>query len=331
MSGRNDNLAYPGSAWRPGQTFSPDAQKKMLRTSPSATQAYWWQALPDPTWDEKVGRTTFAASFGQIAAGGTRGEYRRVLQTITPFVLIQEERVLRKYFQAGTWETGDVAVGFDPEICALSEHDWLVPKGSGILPHQIGKPDTNTPIIDTRVFTQKEVLTRGESSVSGVGVVSVSGVAVTGTGTAFLTFFAAGDVFKTVTGLAARVVTVTSDVSLVIDVSTNLAGMAYSKGVDRLRYGPVARLISVRDEADLSYNPNTDVFSANVSGGVAPGTEGVLTWSSPINSPSPGTRYGIQYEHYTRYVITDLGAPGVVVAGIPMLSLVVGRLWKPDR
>ena len=315
--------------------MSPDVQKKAIQTSASATQIYWWRALPDPTWDEGKGKSSFAAAFGAVPSSGSRGQYRRVLQTGFPFIIMQDERVLRRFFQPGTWETGSVAVGFDPDVCALSEHDWIVPKGTGIAPHQIGRSDAVPGSgLDTRGFTQKEVVVRGQGQVSGQGTVTITGNAVAGVGTGFLLFFFPGDVLKTATGFLARVVSVASDTTLTLDASPGaapLTGMTYFKGVDRLRYGPVARIISVVDEHDFAYNVTADVHTAAPSANIAPETEGIITWSSPTNSPPPGTRYGVLYDHYTRYVISDLGSPGAVIAGVPMLSVVMAALWKPDR
>lgn len=303
---RNPGIPHPGSVFRPSLTFVYENHAMRPKTNPNAVQVNWWRAKPNPSYDQSKGRPTYD--------GASDGMWIRTQETGEFWAVIQGEKVMRRYFQPGTWETGDIAILFDPNEMDLSEYDWIV---------QVGQGNAPPGAIDARTFRQKHVLVRGAEKVACGGTVSVTGVNVVGVGSSFLSDFSVGDLLALQNGFTGRVDTVLTNTTLTLAgaLPGNVVGMAYKKAVERTLYSPVARLVSV-ETASTVYVVGVDVEIAQ--------DLVTLNWLG-ANQPAPGEKIAVSYDYYTRYVITDLGQKDMVVRGTPLLSLVVGRLWKPER
>lgn len=296
-------------------TKQPAMHKARLATAPTATRVRWWKALIDPSYNARSGVSVFDS---------TRvGKFRRTEVTGEHWCIIEGEKLLRRYFQPGTWEQGSIAVLFDPEETALSEYDWIVHTGMGQVGNGQDAP-LSPSVIDTRTFTQIQVVVRGETSKDLSGTVSIVGDVVTGIGTSFTTDFSPAQILTLADDRQFVVLSVQNDVSLTLTapVTPGVSGMAYGKGLDSLLYGPLAKI--------------DDVLSVNASFQVGidcriDSTQENIEWLSPLTCPLPGERYSVRYSYLPRYVISTLGEKGPVVNGHPSLTLAMANLWKPEH
>lgn len=315
---------YPGSDFTPSLTFVTSLQTSRLYTSPDAVQFAWYRAFPNPSYNK---------ASGVSEEGHGEGEYTREYQPGVYWCLLSDAPgVLKRYMPNGEWETGTVAIGFDPAVSALSEYDWIVPMSQdGLFPSSTA-PATSTPLLPAdpvaaRTFVQKETLVRGARREEGAGTISTSGSAVTGIGTAFLSFLTEGDVLV-VGKFAARVVSLASDTHLTLDAAPPAAfiGRGYQRGRECPTYPPVARVESIRGRR--VYEPGTDFIA--VSPFPLALTGDYIQWLA-TDSPAPGERYGITYDYIARYEMTDMGDHPPVVQGKSLLITTVANLWKPQQ
>lgn len=311
---------YPGGSFRPPMRPQPKAQQKRLETSPQASLIQWLRAFPNPAYDPKTKK-----------APEWDDEYLRRDVPGPHRVILQSERVMPRYFAHGTWETGSIAVAYDPARTPFAPFDHVLELSSAV---QTGatpcSADTPAPVVGgipypgARVLVHKATLIRGESRQELTGRISASGVNITGTDTEFTTELRRGDVFFGPNNFAARVVTVTDDTHLVLSAAAPApwAGVPAERGRERLTYRPAARLLSVED-SDREYILGLDVELSEDGE--------TLRWLSPTHAPAPGAGFGVIWEYFPTYVITELGQHSVVVNGVPGLSVVAASLWKPEN
>jgi hypothetical protein len=301
---RPQNSGYPGSEWTPSIDFDVSQHIRRLTTSPNAVQVVWLRAFPDPTYNPE----------NTEADEKDKGkEFIRVKQPGTFWVILAGANMLRRFYQSGTWESGDVTVSFYYPYLPLSEWDIIIPLGNGEAP---------PGAIDFRTFTQKQTINRASKTVPGVGSVTMTGVSVVGTGTNFTTYFNPGDIMFV--GTDSRMVqSVTDDTHLTLTAAfgNNFSGIVFNKGVDRLLYPPVARIQVIRNLAGAVLVNGTDYVLGS--------DQETIQWLTP-NAPQQGEGYGVIYDYAAQYELTNLGMKRQVVNGIPMLDMQVAHLWKPE-
>jgi hypothetical protein len=311
---RVPNQPFPGSDFTPSLSFVPSLQASRLFTSPNAVQFAWYQALPDTSYNPDTGT--------QDALHG-KGQYIRTYQAGTFWLILSDSSTeIKKYAPGGVWETGTVALAFDPAVTPLSIYDWVIPLGQSGIP-AITYPPT---AINARTYTQKETVVRGATKVSGAGKATIAGTAVTGTGTAFTTFFKVGDVLWCA-AFSARITAIASDTSLTLEASATYTGIGYSKGTDVLSYCPVA-FVQFIVAGSQTYIYGTDFLITSGFPSVLGGD--TVQWLDPAHSPAPGQRYAAVYNYIARYELSDYGQKAPVVGGASLLSSQLATLWKPQ-
>ena len=314
---------YPGSDFTPSLTFVPSLSVSRLYTSPNAVQFAWYRAIPDPTFDKEAGAIDSAAG---------RGEYLRELQPGTFWCILDDSSsILKRYMPQGTWESGTVAVSYDPAVTPLSVYDWIVPMAQdGLIPSvpAPGVPLLPAANVKARTYVAKETIVRGAVQRVGTGTVTTSGTNVTGVGTTFSTSFAVGDILA-ISQFAARIIAIADNAHLTLDVPPphNFIGIGYCICSDVLTYSPVARVSLVRSQS-TSFLPDTD-FTVT-SGFPAALLGDTIHWLSPTRSPAPGERYSVIYDYVARYELTGLGSKPPIVGGASLLASQVASLWKPQ-
>ena len=313
---RTPGQGYPGSDFSPSLTFVPALGLSRLATSPNSIQFVWFRAYPDLSYVAASGSEDTPHGKGQWIRHRMPGLYWGIFDN--------DERTVKRYLASGTFESGTVSLAFDPAASPLSLYDWFVPLGQdgqfyhpqpGLAPRQ-------------RTLAYKEVIVRGSGRVAGAGTLSTAGTAVTGQGTAFLSFLRPGDILA-VAGFAARVVSVATDLTLTLDAAppVNFTGIGYAKGTDPLSYPPVAAVDDVRS-ASRPFVFGYDLAVASDFPNTLTGD--TVQWLSASNSPAPGEAYSISYRYLPRYEITDYGSKAPVVNGQALLSVTVASLWKPQ-
>ena len=314
---------YPGSDFTPSLTFVPSLSTARLYTSPNAVEFAWYRAIPDPTYRREAGRTD---------SKNGHGEYIRELQSgVFWCILDDSSQVLKRYMPQGTWETGTVAISYDPAASPLSIYDWIVPMSQdGLYTPGAAAGAALLPNLPTRArsYTAKETIVRGAARSLGSGTITTSGANITGTNSSFRTFFSVGDMLA-VSQFTGRVVSITDDTHLALDVAPahDFTAIGYARGFDPLTYSPVAQVTLVRSQS-TTYLPGVDfTITSNFPAAL---TGDTLNWISPSHSPQPGERYSVIYDYIARYELTGLGSNPPLVGGVSLLASQVASLWKPQ-
>lgn len=302
---RPSNIPYPGPVWQPSVDYVPVDELARLKASPDATRIVWERAVPDPTYDAQAGASDFAGGHGQWLRIEQPGEHWAIVSG--------RQNLLRRFFPQGDWEQGTVAVQFDASVTPLSLFDRISVIGQS--DDEAGKPYAVS-------YTQKETVVRGGRTQPAAGLITCLGVAVTGSGTAFLSLFQEGDILSAA-GKEFVVASVLSDTSLTLAAAPPpYQFMPFGKSTDPLLYPPATSLQYAATGVQ-AYQPNLDV-SLTPKGDA-------LQWHSAQFSPLPGTRISVIYSYLPKYQITDMGVRPPVVSGKQGLSTVTATLVKPEQ
>lgn len=293
-----ENIPYPGPAFRSAVSFSPPNEVARLGTSENSVTCQWWRAMPNPAYDETSAQSDNPATGAFLLVQQTGGPYQAVMAGA---------RVVRQIFPQGTWEGSEILLTYDYQSFPLSIYDQII-LGSGAT--------------DGRSFTRKETVTRGYTTAELTGTFATNGTAVTGTGTNFTTSVVPGQIL-TLNGESQIVTAVASDTALTVAAaySQSYSNMDGQIGSEMLQYWPALTLISVVTTTQ-SYVVGTDV------GLSADGT--TLVWLKPSTAPAPATRLALIYDYMPRYQVTEFGIKGQVVNGVRTMDVVALSLWKPQ-
>lgn len=345
------NLDF-GRLTLPSLSLSSGVFRSALAMHPEAQRVRWLRAAKAPGMDKH--RSLAAPPPAVAAAAGGRSTglvwVREEQDTGGALALVRSERTVKRLFpQMLEIRTGDVSITVMPDEMPLGERDVIVPMGRA--------DDADGLPLAARV-TEKEVLTRGAgpapspapAGTPGVGsiVIPAGGVSVSGVGTAFLSFFAPGDVLVTL-GQALRVASVQSDTFLTLHDAVaermTVSQARYERADERLRFWPGLRLVQVRDAERRVYVPGVDVDLVSsvtdedealvpplIAGAGALGRAERLRWTSAANSPAPGVGVSVIYERLPCYIVrSDLGISRRQEANGALPLSVVGRLWTPEE
>jgi uncharacterized protein DUF4815 len=281
--------------------YDPNFYRGWINTDPHSQRIRWWQAMLNPSYSNNLG-----------------DKWLRTEQTDTSLnyrALVMPPEVTKQFMPYGQFQVGDQIVVTMTDEIPIGPEDWIVPIGQmdvGLAEY----PDTQTTI-------QNEALKRGSYQTAGVGTVSSSGTAVTGSGTSFLSLFSEGDLFSSA-GQMIPVASVSSNTSLTLESapSTALLNNAYSLASEQLLWQPAARIESIQD-ANKTYVQDTDYTLST--------DQATVLWTSPTNQPAPGATYTIRYRSFLKYIVlNDLVLTGQVVAGTPSCQAVLARRYQAD-
>lgn len=297
--------------------WEPEAFRSMIYSHPESEHVRWWKRTVASTYNHSLGAQSTSDSV-------TGGAGYQVIDMSAPVaarkVIVAEPQLTRKFGEFGKYESGDlVMVGMPDEFPGIGYSDWILPIGNN------GWTPGQAP--DTRVYRESQSVVRGEVLIPQAGTVVSAGSVVTGTGTAFTSAFAVGDVIVPASNpqpsAGLRITAISSDTSLTVESSPAPAwsGIPYLKGVDTLLYHPVAALDDIRAESTV-YASSSYQVSADGS---------AVQWTDPVLSPAPGTRYSVLFRYQPKYVVVpNMGSLGHVVNGSALPFRLVLRLWQPE-
>ena len=285
------------------QDLQPEDFRSLIYSHENRQFIRWWKAIVDPSFNRLSG-----AAFPQ--SNKTRWIYEE--QNVARYMaIVSDTKNMKRYMPQGSFESGDLTLMCMPDEMPISDHDWVLPLGPTLSGY------------DARTSIAKEPLIRGQRSEVGVGTLTSSGTAVTGSNTYFSTFLRAGDIVQSAE-VPLRVASVISDTSLTLESAPSPAwnGNEFSRCREWLTYYPAQGIEEIRDTTK-TYYPNTDFILASDGR--------TILWNSATGSPTPGATLSVRYDYYPKYMVV---AGQILsthrVQGIAQPQVVTLRIIKPD-
>ncbi len=281
--------------------FNPEAFRAMMASHVARQRIRWFRSWPDPGLDFTTG------AFPAGESGLERDEVTGA--TVFWAMVATADRFAKQIGAVGQIPVGQMQIITMSDELPLAEGDIVVLLGKTI----------SQGIPDAPWRTGKRTLVRGATREVRQGLISGTGVAVTGVGTAFTLDLRVGSIIE-VLGIRAVVASIASNTALTLTAATTLpqtvTSAEWARCEDVLPFWPVLRIVGMRTAVGTV---PPDAYQVSAAGDR-------IEWLTLADMPAPGAKFSMIWDYMPRYVVRELRgysrATPVQGVGMPQMVMV---------